>query len=169
MTAVRQLQPSSANMRVNVILEELPKLTPEQLRIVRASIDMLYKGANANRREGSAFELMVLSAIVETLRPHLFISVDQCRSSSMYPSFRDKMEKLDAAFALSRLDNLEKLWIVKLGLRLMIGYYQDKGNLVDGTLLMSTIHRLPSFVNRSFPGYASNGLLKMIRKHGKNK
>jgi hypothetical protein len=152
---------------VDDILTTLPKLTPEQLRIVRATADMLYKGGNENRREGSTFELSVLSAIVEELRPHVFISVDLCRGSSMYPSFRDKMPKLEESYNLSKLNSLEKLWITKLGLRLMIRYYKEKGALIDGTFLMARIHLLPSFINRAFPGYASNGLLKMIRKHGR--
>jgi hypothetical protein len=152
---------------VDDILATLPKLTPEQLRIVRATADMLYKGGNENRREGSTFELSVLSAIVEELKPHVFISVDLCRGSSMYPSFRDKMPKLEKSYNLSKLSQLEKLWITKLGLRLMIRYYKENGALIDGAFLMARIDRLPTFINRAFPGYASNGLLKWIRKHGK--
>jgi hypothetical protein len=118
-----------------------------------------------DREVGSSFETLVLSSLVDALRPSMFVSVTICRNSSVYPSFRDKMEDLQKFFEKSRLDTLRLQWLMTYSFRRMVDGV--RGCLVDHAFLMANVHKLPSFVNRSFPRYAEAGYLGMICKHGR--
>lgn len=154
-------------MSYDAIMAELPKLSVKQLRDIRAACDGHIRGRAADEPTDATFEMLVLGAIISALQGKLFINMQICRSSRMYPSFSEKLDGIQRWLSRSPCNRLQQQWIITKGLWYMIMDYTNRGILVDHTALMANIHRLPAYVNQQFPGYAENGHLHKIVRHGR--
>jgi hypothetical protein len=85
------------------------------------------------------------------------------RKSSAYNSSKNKLEDLASFFASVSNTRIVQDQILKLSIELLYhDMLQWKGIAVSSHTLIKHMHRLPSTLNRHFPGYAGSGLLKNI-------
>lgn len=75
-------------------------------------------------------------------------------------SYRDKVQALDEF--LSSVPKVQQRALFRVGIMLLCNNLAEMNVPVSGISIMNHIHRMPSLINRAFPGYARFGLLQMI-------
>lgn len=151
------------------VIECLPHLKNEELLQVRSRIGFLLKHEapkNNGHLETSSDELMVLDSIVAFLssKGMEFSSVTLLKKSRYYSSFVEKLPKLYRYLNQSGLGKAEMRSLLGIGVRLLADDLNYIGAPISGGSLMAHIHRMPSAINRAFPGYVSSGALGFIVK-----
>lgn len=82
-----------------------------------------------------------------------------CRSP-LYRAFNDKCPAL--GLFIGECNRIERQALLVVGIELLYKNLAQIGIAVSARTLMSHIHRVPAVINKSFPLYAQNGMLRMI-------
>jgi hypothetical protein len=142
-------------------------LTQEQLTDLQSRIKILSSTAETNGK--SSFGLRVLQAICDVMRKHgtETPSVTTLKKSSAYVSCNGKMADLQTFFEGVSKNKLVQDSILRTAIDLL---YTDllnwKGVAVSSHTLIKQLHRIPSVLNRHFPGYLQSGLLTKLVHNG---
>lgn len=146
-------------------INELPALTAVQLSDLSTRIKLLGKTVSKEHSGKQEFGDRVLQAICIVMKRNNAEtpSVNVLRKSSAYVSSRDKLDDLATYFEGLSKAKLVQDQILKEAINLL---YFDlinwQGIAISSHTILKQIHRLPSVLNRHFPGYASSGLLTKI-------
>lgn len=152
-------------------LAGLPSLTEKQLSELVTRIKLLSKGADKEHTGKQSFQ----DRFVQTLCSMMSSKGVECpnptilKKSSAYVSSKDKLKDLASFFETISKSKLVQDSILKIALdQLYNDMLQWKGISVSSHLLLKNAHRIPSTLNRSFPGYAQSGLLTKLVKGAGN-
>lgn len=84
------------------------------------------------------------------------------------PQYRSFSRKSDSILRfLQTKVKIEQRALLALGMDLLYKNLCDIGIAVSARTMMMHIHRMPACLNRSFPGYAANGMLAFIVRRGR--
>ena len=141
---------------------DLPKLTPTQVMDLSTRIKLLAQ-VSVKEYDGKAeFSNRVLQAVCDVLKK---LNVEtpsptMLKKSAAYVSSKDKMQDLIPYFEKASKSKMVQDAILRKGIELL--YYDLvawQGISISSHTLLRQIHRIPSTLNKSFPGYADSGLL----------
>jgi len=149
--------------------------TPDELKAVIADA----RGRLSHLDPGTEAAALPLESevdfILETMQRVLssmgveHTSVATLRGSPQYAAFKQKapaiVAYLDSACPTNRV---KQIAVLSIGVRLLYENLASQGFPVSSRFLMTHIHRLPSVMNRAFPGYARAGLLNLLVKDKTN-
>lgn len=86
-------------------------------------------------------------------------------NSAEYRAWTSKREAV-LAFLRQGGNQTKQRMLFKMGLDCLVLEARERGWALNPRLVMRQLHRLPSLIDRMFPGYAENGLLHVIIKKG---
>jgi len=87
------------------------------------------------------------------------------RKSAAYVSAKAKFDDLAAFFEKASQQRLVQDRLLTIAVENLYYEIVQWGIPVSSHTMLNQIHRLPSVLNRSFPGYAQSGLLHKLVKH----
>lgn len=140
-------------------------LTQEQLADLQTRIKILSSTADKETNSKSDFGLRVLQVLCDIMRKYgtETPSVHTLKKSSAYVSCNGKMADLQSFFEGISKNKLVQDAILRIAVDLL---YTDllnwKGVAVSSHTIIKQIHRIPSVLNRHFPGYLQSGLLTKL-------
>ena len=148
-------------------IKQLPNLTLEQLTDLNSRIKLLFDVSVKEHSGKSEFGMRLLHALCFVLRKHKVETptVFTLQKSPAYVNAKPKINDLAIFFESLSKSKLVQDEILKEALSLL--YYDClgwQGVAVSSHTLLRQIHRIPSVLNRNFPGYSSSGLLTKIVK-----
>ena len=157
-------------MKLPDILSALPKLNPQELEEVDAHVRFLRQTKGGVSGSEADVDL-VLQSICECLMGMgvEFCTIPQLRKSQQFKAFAAKVPSVMKYVREAVETRNEQRVILELGARLLYQNLTETGLPAGARTVMSHLHRLPSVINREFPGYAASGLLGLIvsaRKSG---
>ncbi len=152
------------------IVKLLPRLSHEQLRVVKMRTDAAMSLAksgriNDDKRENNSDDIMALECISSVLKSKgmEFGATAILRKSPVFGMFKtDKVPAVTAYLERAGFDRNETRAMIQIGLELLIADLGRMGLLISGRALMSHFHRIPSLLNQAFPGYAEAGFLTQV-------
>jgi hypothetical protein len=149
------------NQDLQKVIDALPHLTQAELQSVKARIGFLIKNSVPVETEISTQELMALDCIVEALSSIgvQFPQVHKLKRQSNQ-AFQGKVKILFDYFGC--ISKIESCSLLSIGLKLLIEDMKEFNIPISGGSVMRNIGRIPTLMNRAFPGYAEAGLLQMI-------
>ena len=159
---------SEAEERVK---QDLDQLSPESLQRVKWKIDRkLQKTKTQKGKETDSEESLFYSVLKDTLEYYCYGKVmpyQTFKRGKFYKSYKEKFpvvqEFMQQHFPDAKL--VERKMIYRTFSRLIIkriNQWEDVEVRI-GTCAVN-VDRIPSLVDRAFPGYAKNGLLSMLIK-----
>ncbi len=158
------------------IIESLPHLDHDELLQIHVRVGSLLKNSLGDRSshkpskytEPDVDSLMLIEVISDVLASRGFqIHGAILRKSSAFGYMQKKTKLLFQFLKQSNLNHSEIRLLVKIGVKLLASNLEEIGVPVGGVTLMRHIHRMPSVLNRAFPGYAASGALYMlVRRNG---
>ena len=109
-------------------------------------------------------ELMVMNAIVQYVNDRAIdrSSLGMYRRWSGFNTFRGKVPALCDYMRSAKLVKNQRYALCYIGAGLVHQSLVDIGAPVSGRAIMNHIHRLPSLIDKQFPGYAELGMLKFV-------
>ena len=146
---------------------DLPKLTTAQIMDLSCRVKLLSQVSVKEHEGKSEFSMRVLQAVCDVLRK-LNVetpSPNMLKKSSAYVNVKDKIQDLIPYFEKVSKSKMVQDAILRKGVELL--YYDLtawQGISISSHTLLRQIHRVPSSINRSFPGYADSGLLCKLVK-----
>ena len=148
-------------------VNELPKLSVGQLSDLSARIKLLAKTAIKDHDGKQVFGDRVLQVICDVMKRNGLETPSPVtlKKSSAYVNAKAKIEDLATYFEKISKQKLVQDSILKVAIDLLVTDMQQwQGVAVSSHSVLKQIHRIPSMLNRSFPGYAASGLLTKIVK-----
>ena len=147
-------------------LQRLHELTSEQRATVLQRVQLLgsfpKKEKVVGKRDFSDRVLQVLCSTLKRLGAEC-PSPMVLRKGVAYVSFEGKLPDIEAFFVEASASRVVQDALLGKAIELL---YQDivnwQGVAVSSQTIMQQIHRLPSVLNKSFPGYSSSGYLAKI-------
>lgn len=148
-------------------VKELSQLSVGQLNDLSTRIKLLSKSATNDHTGKQEFGDRVLQAIcivvkkanAETPSPATL------KKSSAFIHSKNKLDDLQTYFETISKQRLVQDSILKVGIELLLyDLLQWQGIAISSHTLLKQIHRIPSVLNKSFPGYHASGLLTKIVK-----
>lgn len=141
-------------------------LTTEELGTLRSHISALLALGPSSQDQiltASNHDDWVLMGIVDYMRASDLdpSGVAQLTSGKHYDAFRAKLPTIHRWLKRSGTQ-VQQRAVLRLGIGLLHQNLQAMNIAVSSRLMMAHIHRLPSVINKEFPGYAENGLLGLI-------
>ena len=159
------------------ILRALNSLSGEELDQVASKIALLKanpfgasRPATATNAATNGHDELLLLAICEFFEAQ---GLEKCypamlRRASGYTAFKQKVEPIVAFLAKGAgrdsLTRTELMALFRLGISLLHQNMQSMQIAVSTRTMMNQIHRMPSVIELSFPGYARQGLLRLVIK-----
>jgi hypothetical protein len=146
----------------------LMALTQPQLEDLSSRIKILSKTSQKEFNGKQEFGDRVLQTICDVLRKQGVetTSVSVLRKSSAYANSKGKFDDLAAVFEQVSPAKIVQDQILKEAINLLyFDLLQWKVSVSSHTILQQ-IHRIPSVLNKHFPGYAQSGYLTKIVKVG---
>lgn len=159
---------------IDDILAQLPQLTPDELARVHQATGALQSITAPTASVTTIpdnFCAMTLDTIVAVLSKMgvEFSYPSQLQKSPAFPSFRDKLPGLEQFIRQAAGTNRNKQRaVLYMGVDLLYRDLVEMGTTTSSRLLLSHIHRVPSVINKHFPGYARAGMLMWIIRGGKD-
>lgn len=145
---------------------KLPRKDQELLRGHLTALLGLGGTPVSSVREPKSREMFILDIICDQIKLHGidFCSPSMLKASNGYKKFqREEIEaKINEFLDQGEYNQNERRMILMLGVDLVIAGLQRNRIPVSGGSVLSSIHKLPSAINREFPGYAASGLLRML-------
>ena len=151
---------------------DLTTLTQEQLSDLQTRIKILSTTAEKEHNGKSDFSMRVLQAICDTLKKNGVEtpSVHVLKKTTAYVQSTGKLQDLSVWFDTISKNKLIQDGILREAINLL---YFDlvnwKGVSISSHTLIKQIHRIPSVLNRHFPGYSQSGLLIKLVHNGQEK
>lgn len=146
---------------------ELPKLSVGQLSDLSSRIKLLAKTAIKDHDGKQEFGDRVLQALCDVMKRNNLETPHSAtlKKSAAYVNAKAKIEDLSVYFEKISKQKLVQDSILKVAIDLLItDMLSWQGVAVSSHSVLKQIHRIPSMLNRSFPGYATSGLLTKIVK-----
>ena len=148
----------------------LDELSNRELTQLRKRIDMkLSTNSNDNVNDKviaitNDDETMVLRTICKLLSQSgmEFSHPWLLRRAFVFKSFQAKLPGVSKYIDQAKCTRAERLAVMTIGVQLLIRDMQEKNLPVASRQLMAHVHRIPEVINKAFPLYAPNGLLRMI-------
>lgn len=151
------------------VLAALSTFAPTDLAEILASIKALnqFNGNKPDARAGAKDEVdceLVLQAIITFMHTSglEFPSMSTLKRASCYPSFCRTVPGLITYINTAAANRQEQLTMLGIGVELLHHNLVEIYGSADARSIMRQIHRVPSLINKAFPGYAQGGLLGMI-------
>ena len=148
-------------------LPALPKADRDAIKARLIALDTLDTSPSINSPSTSQ-DGVVLHAICDFMRQNGLENppIASLTKSPQYHAFALKCPQVISY--LGSLSKLERETLLFIGIGVRYDNLCEMGVVVTARTLMSHIHRLPGALNRSFPGYAKSGYLKLIvrKKNG---
>jgi len=146
----------------------LPSLSDDEKRQVAIRLSYLLQGAGgAPIDEAYPGEDLLLDCITAVLKGNglEYASIALLKKQAGYPTFKAKVPGV-ARFLNQRrqLSRQDLRAMFAFALELLIEDMQSMNMAIGARNIMNHIHRIPSVVNRAFPGYAQSGLLELLIK-----
>lgn len=162
-------------MDIETILRIIPTLNSRDRARIRERLDVsnslgLTKAARSDAvEETTSDDIWILDAIVKYMQDMgLDLSgADQMRGGAHYSKFKAKVPAI-VAFVKPVGNKTQQRAAVKIGVELLVQELMKIGLAVTSRSLMNHAHRIPSMINRAFPGYVQAGLLSMIVRGDKS-
>ena len=148
-------------------IAELPTLTSTQLDELSTRFKLLSRTAVAEHKGKSDFGVRVLQAIVDVMKKNNVetTTVNVLKRSSAYVSSTAKIENLRIFLESISLSKLVQDQILRVGIELLFyDLLNWQGFAISSHTLLNQIYRIPSTLNKNFPGYAASGILVKIVK-----
>lgn len=150
----------------------MAELGDADLRQLRAAISArLDAGLSKPSSKKGTIDL-VLEEIVTTMKARHgeYSAPPLLKRSQGYPAFREKVEgDLEKYFEEAEANRIERTALIHFAIGLLVENLRRMRLPISARAVMNHIHRLPSVVDRAFPGYAESGLLHLvIRKEERN-
>lgn len=148
---------------------QIPALTQTQRSDVITRFKLLSGDGSREHKGKQEFGDRVLHAICEVLTKNRVEcpSYSVLRKSVAYTNAKGKMDDLEKFFDTISKSRLMQDQVLKESVLLL---YNDLLKWDDVAIssytIIGQVHRLPSVLNKSFPGYAQSGILHRIVKHG---
>lgn len=148
-------------------INELPALTAAQLNDLSTRVKLLGKTTPKEHSGKQEFGDRVLQAICIVMKRNNAEtpSINVLRKSSAYVSSGAKIDDLHGYIEKVGKSKILQDAVLKTALELL---YMDLLNwqnvAISSHTLIKQIHRIPSTLNRHFPGYAQSGLLAKLVK-----
>jgi len=145
-------------------VKSLSALSPSQLNDLSARLKILAPKEHDGK---SDFGIRVLQAICDVLSKN---NVEVCtihtlRRSSAFVQSKDKIKDLGTYFEQIDKSRLVQDAILRQAIDLLYhDLVQWKGIAISSHTLLRHIHRIPSVLNRNFPGYGPQLLVKIVGK-----
>lgn len=140
-------------------------LTTSELQELRAHITVLLQlgPASADRAVAisEAPEELVYLAEHGRDRGGIPIATTDMMNGAHYDAFKNKLPRVRAYISQVGSKTAQRA-LFKLGLVLIERSLRAVGAAPTYVSLMQNLHRMPGLINREFPGYAANGILKLI-------
>jgi hypothetical protein len=96
------------------------------------------------------------------------VATTDMMNGAHYDAFKNKLPRVRVFISQVGSKTAQRA-LFKLGLVLIERSMRANSVAPTYTALMGQIHRIPGLINREFPGYAANGMLKLIiRKEDKH-
>lgn len=140
-------------------------LTTQELQELKAHCSVLLQLG-----PGSADRAVAISEAPEELvylaehgrdRGGIPVATTDMMNGAHYDAFKAKLPRVRAFISQVGSKTAQRA-LFKLGLVLIERSIRIVGGAPTYVTLMQNIHRMPGLINREFPGYASNGFLKLI-------
>ena len=150
-------------------IAQIPSLSAKQCSDVLTRFKLLLPSAAKELNGKAKFSDRVLQAICTVLNKNKVECPNPItlRKSSAYVSASPKFNDLKIFFDNISKSKLVQDQILREGVNLLYhDLLQWQGIAISSHLLLKHTHRIPSVLNRSFPGYAASGLLQKIVKGG---
>lgn len=145
----------------------LPMLTAAQVSDLSTRIKLLGKTSAKAHTGKQEFGARALQAICDVLKknnveaPSVFV----LQKSSAYVAAKPKFDDLSVFFEGISKSKLVQDSILRTSIELLyFDLVQWQGVSISSHTILKQIHRIPATLNRSFPGYAAEGLLILIVK-----
>jgi hypothetical protein len=153
---------------VNQVLDLLVQLSQGELDQVRAActtLKMLGPGKQRQLpKQVDTQEHLILDEIVVTLRNMgvEFASPSMLRQNRGYQKFSEKVPGIIQFLNAATTNRVDQRAVLALGIRLLYKQLESWGLPVTALVIMNNAYRIPSLINRAFPGYARSGMLSWI-------
>lgn len=148
-----------------LLIGQVPQLTKEQLSELAMRIKLLsdVTKSYAGKQE---FGNRVLQAIADVMKKQNVetSSAHSLRKSAAYVGAKDKLQDLSVFFDSISKSKLVQDQILREAIQLLYHDLLQWQIAVSSHTMLKQIHRIPSVLNKSFPGYAASGLLQKIVK-----
>ena len=158
------------------LIAALPRLSPDELQELagraKALAAVTPTTSSKPTVEVATAEDMLLDAISTTMSrmgvEHT--SMSMLRKGPHYASFKEKAPSV-IQFVRKAVpgDRLKQMAVLSIGVKLLYKNLEEMELPVSSRYLMQHIHRLPSVINKSFPGYATAGMLAWILRGERKK
>jgi hypothetical protein len=156
------------NSPLSRITHELPLLGVAELDDVIARAKLMRsmtRGAetSVNPQTGRDDVQFVLEVIASAMAREDYSSPSLLRKSSQFASFKTKVPALIEYLKPAGSRNQQRA-LLRLGVELLQKYMTGIGVPTGSRVIMQNIHRVPAVIETQFPGYAREGLLRMIMR-----
>lgn len=148
-------------------VSELPLLTTVQLSDLTTRVKLLSKTIIKNNAGKQDFGIRVLYTICDVMKKNNVEcpSISVLQRSSAYVSSVAKINDLAEFFESISKSKIVQDQILREAINLLYhDLLQWQGISISSHTILKQIHRIPSVLNKSFPGYAASGLLVKIVK-----
>lgn len=81
-------------------------------------------------------------------------------------AYREKIKTLEVFMSDPNLTKQERYTVLRLSADLLCQDLQDNNVGLSPGTLCRCVHRIPMLINKAFPGYHRQGLLRMLMKEG---
>jgi hypothetical protein len=145
---------------------KLPELDKNQLAELQSRFKLLGSLGQKEHVGKSDFGNRLLAAVCEVMRKNQVETptVNMLQKTAAYANCRGKLDNLSEFLELVSKSKLVQDAVLKEGINLL--YYDLVGwNVpVSSHTILKQIHRIPSVLNRHYPGYAQSGVLNKLTK-----
>lgn len=148
-------------------VNQLPKLSVAQLNDLSTRIKLLANSAGKEHIGKSSFGDRLLSVLCDVMKKHNVEtpSISSLRKSTAFTQSKGKIDDLQVFFETISKSKLVQDSILKVAINLMYhDLLQWKGVAISSHTMLKQIHRIPSTIHKSFPGYAASGMLTKLVK-----
>ncbi len=157
---------SDSDAPIDDVLSRLSSFSREQLEQIESKIRFLKSGnANPAPEISSDAELMLI-AITDYYSSHGLEHTQPgaLRKVSSFASFKTKVESVTQylAKASAPLNRIERLAMFRVAIELLYANMVEMSVPVSTRTIMNHVHRIPSVLNRAFPGYAKMAVLHIV-------
>jgi hypothetical protein len=150
-------------------VSELSALTLEQLTDLNSRIKILFDVSVKEHNGKQDFGLRLLSIICVVLRKNKVETPTPytLQKSQAYVNAKAKIYDLGLFFESLSQSKLVQDAILKEAVALLYAdLFNWQGVAISSHTLLNQVHRIPSTLNKHFPGYAESGLLTKLIKGG---
>lgn len=155
------------SLSVADILQALSGLTLEELQQVNAKLRFLLNNGNhTDTQQSCADDELMLLAISDFFsgRGLEHVNAGTLKRFTGYKAYKEKMAPISQFLkrAAGDLVHVERLALYRTGVELLYTNLSRAGLPVSSRTIMNQIHRIPSILNKAFPGYSQLGLLWLV-------